>query len=159
MSNALEIMSIQYSVLAFTLPCWGCGSAIAPAMADDLTTIVALDRSILGPTDTAVVTVTVRNATSRSIVYQSSCRAGVFRVYRDSDRVDRLFCGIPEAELIRLRPGESLSSATRWTIVSYRGGGASDTLPPGRYTVVGGVDVFGDLKARSPAVAVEDRAP
>jgi hypothetical protein len=124
---------------------------------DDLRTEVALDRSVLGPVDTATVTVTVENLTSRRIAFVSSCRAGVFRVYRSTNRVDRFFCGIPEAELIHLDPGQSLRSTIRWTVVSYRGGGVSDTLPSGTYTFIGGVDVLGELKAQSAPVPIEVR--
>ena len=122
--------------------------------AEALVTEIMVTPSVLGPTDAATVTLVVTNPTSQTVSFSSSCTGPVFRVYRGSERVDASFCAIPEASPVRIAPGHSVISETRFPVQQYAGGGSYAPLPPGDYQFRGGWEVQGDLLAISPPVSV-----
>ena len=136
-----------------------CGDPTGLGSADELATRTVVVPTVLGPTDTAVVTVVARNTTRRPIEFASSCRSTVFHVYRGAERVTQFGCPIPESEIIRVLPGDSLTATYQWSIIRYVGSGVRDTLPAGTYAVRGGVDVRGDFRGQSAPVTLIVQRP
>jgi hypothetical protein len=138
------------------LAAWGCTTPADPNMnVNLLTTRLSVSRATLGPSDTAIVTITSINATSLTVLVRSSCTAPVFRVFQDTQRVDGGFCGIPEASETRMAPGDSIVGHSRFAVLRYVGGGQYRPLDPGTYALIGGWDIQGNLEAMSAPITVQ----
>lgn len=121
-----------------------------------LTVTATLDRDSLTPADTLRITVTVENPSRQRVEYVSGC--GPRWEVRDSlgNRVASGPAGcvyIPEGPTPRvvLAPGEARPWRYVWT--GERPGSGFDPVDPGRYSVVGSINVPGG--ARSEAAWVE----
>lgn len=123
-----------------------------PAGAEVLLTRISVSPRTLGPSDTAVLTLTSLNGSGRVAQFQS-CPAPIYRVYSYTGLVDATFCA-SEGITLRLEPGDSLTRRTVFPVLHYVGGGYAP-WPPGTYAFVAGWEIAGQLQAASEPVLVE----
>lgn len=127
---------------------------------------VAVSRTQVLPGDTLTIVVTAFNPTDRPIrIPQAPCMPLMYRVYApDGTRLAppaSLFCSVVDSEMV-VGPRESRSVTHGFAaLVGYHSTaeGADAPLPPGEYTVIGGIADEPDLRSPSPPVILEVVAP
>jgi hypothetical protein len=149
----MRLISIQ---ILGVLSLIGCGTSTGPAGSVDLlTTRLHVTQSTLRPSETTDVTIVVTNRSTRPVEFHSSCTGPVDRIYEDGKRVDTGFCAIPETSELRIEPGDSVVAHARFPVSRYVGGGQYQPLPAGSYSLVGGWEVGGMLRAPSPPAVID----
>lgn len=125
----------------------GCGEPAAPGTLNDLTVDAEVTNTTVPAGETLVVVIRIENPTNRTVSFEAPCPPLTIRittatgdVYPTADTGGCSVIGDPARMIVE--PDEVVSWAVAWrAVTNYHSstGQAQVPLPPGDYSVVGGV--------------------
>ena len=149
--------------LAMLISALGCESALSET---DVEIALTVSRTVIPSGDSLRIRIFARNPTDRVIeLVPGPCGPLSYRIFDlDGTRIapsPDQFCGfIGGSPKTVLQPGDSTSSSHLWSAIrNYGEPGRPDSLPPGRYPVIGGLHGEPDLRFPTDTVFVEVITP